>query len=114
MLKKTDFTEKRQFGRRPTSMRAWAKVGGRPPQPCIVRDLSDGGALIEFDAPVWLPFSFRLTSETGEIDRVCEIRHQSERRFGVEFVAAGETYASKNADVTEKSGWMGARPAPRR
>ena len=116
MLKRTDFAEKRQFGRRQTSIRAWAKVGGRPSLPCVVRNLSEGGALLEFDEPVWLPFGFLLLSEYKTIDRVCEIRHQTANRIGVQFVEHAEAYEPpKNAVTHDTDSWMGGhRPGFKR
>lgn len=92
MLKRTDFSEKRQFGRRAANLHAWIRVGGRPPQPCKLSNISDGGALITLVGDTWAPYSFRLTSEDKTIDKVCEIRHQSGPRIGVEFVAPGHIF----------------------
>lgn len=87
MLKRNDFAEKRQFGRRPANIRAWIRVSGRPPVPCVLSNVSEGGALLNLDRDFWLPYSFRLTSEDKTIDRIVEVRHQQPRRIGVEFVA---------------------------
>jgi hypothetical protein len=92
MLKRTDFSEKRQFGRRAANLHAWIRVGGRPPQPCTLSNISDGGALITLIGEAWIPYSFRLTSDDKTVDWVCEIRHQSGPRVGVEFVAPGHEF----------------------
>ena len=89
MLKRTDFAEKRQFGRRAANLHAWIRVGGRPPQPCTLSNISDGGALITLIGNARTPYSFRLTSDDKTVDWVGEIRHQSGRRVGVEFIAPG-------------------------
>ncbi len=108
MLKRTDYAEKRQFGRRQTQLRGWIKVAGRPPVTCIVRDLSEGGALIETETETWLPFNFRLTTEDGQVDRHCEIRHQKANRIGVEFAAAAEAHTSSSlSSVSDPGGWTG-------
>jgi hypothetical protein len=109
MRNRVDYSEKRQFGRRQTHMRGWIKVAGRPVIPCIVRNLSEGGALLECEDDIWLPFSFRLTSECRQIDRTCEIRHQSgARRFGVEFVETAEqSVAIMRGGGNDASAWMG-------
>lgn len=109
MLKRNDFAEKRQFGRRQTHIRGWIKVAGRPQVACIVRDLSDGGALLELYEESWLPFAFRLTSEDKQIDRHCEIRHQRGIHIGVQFVAAAtavDTPTTLPGDDTPS--WTGA------
>jgi hypothetical protein len=108
MLKRTDYAEKRQFGRRQTNIRAWIKVTGRPSIPCTVRDISQGGALLECDEEVWLPYSFRVMAEHGVIDSVCEIRHQNGRKFGVEFVAKLDAFEVPGAySLEEAATWMG-------
>jgi hypothetical protein len=33
---------------------------GRPSLPCIMRDISEGGALLQVDHPQWLPSRLRL------------------------------------------------------
>ncbi len=99
MLKRTDFAEKRAFGRRPANLKAWIRVAGRPPVQCTLSNLSDGGALIHLDQDLWIPFSFRLTSEDKALDYVCEIRHQNGRRIGVQFVTHGEMYEKSRANA---------------
>ncbi len=93
MLKRMDFAEKRQFGRRAANLHAWIRVGGRPPQRCTLSNISTGGALITLiDSSWWVPYSFRLTSDDKTVDYVCEVRHQGGPRVGVEFVAPGHTF----------------------
>ncbi len=113
MLKRTDFADKRQFGRRHTQVRAWVRIAGRPAVQCIVRNLSDGGALLEFDEDVWVPFSFRLVSDDQSIDKVCEVRHQTGSRIGVQFVAAAEALDQGGKIVNDRDTWMGGAPLRR-
>jgi len=116
MLKRTDYAEKRRFGRRQTYIRAWIKISGRPSVACIVRDLSEGGALIECEEETWLPYSFRVIAEDKSIDRVCEIRHQNGNRTGVEFMAQAEAYdMGSTYAIDDIAAWTGLdRPQPRR
>lgn len=109
MLKKTDHSEKRQFGRRDTDMRGWVRVAGRPVISCVVRELSQGGALLEFMDDVWLPYGFRLTTECKQIDRYCEPRHKNGKRIGVRFVEASDhaVASSSTAATSDATGWMG-------
>lgn len=110
MLKRTNFAEKRQFGRRPSNMHAWIRVGGRPPQPCKLSNISAGGALVTLIGDTWAPYAFRLTSEDKSIDKVCEIRHQSGPRIGVEFVAPGHMFEgirAAAASVRSDDSWSG-------
>ena len=39
--------ERRQFGRRKTYVHAVIRARGRPPLLCVMRDVSEGGALLE-------------------------------------------------------------------
>lgn len=78
--------ERRQFGRRRTQLHAWVRVPGRPQYPCIVRDLSEGGAKLEFDDTSWLPARFHLTIDADGFESDCEVRHQDATHAGVEFV----------------------------
>lgn len=77
--------EKRQFGRRRTSAHGWVRVPGRPPIACIVRNVSDGGALVELEDARSLPYQFRLVVPSLGIDRDCEPRHLRANQLGVEF-----------------------------
>ena len=53
--------DRRQFGRRHTHLVGRVKVSGRGTLSCIVRNMSEGGALLVFDRPETVPFSFLLT-----------------------------------------------------
>jgi len=78
--------EQRAFGRRESRIHAFVKVPGRRPEPCIVRNISEGGALLAFPAPFDPPARFRLTIDAKGIDVNCEVRRRNGLEFGVEFV----------------------------
>ena len=85
---KTDnqFVERRRSPRRSAFMRA---VITHPRQTehlsCIVRNMSQDGALVELPQAKDLPLSFWLRFE-GEITlRLCTVAWRSERQVGVEF-----------------------------
>ena len=78
-------SERRAFGRRQTHDHAIVRVTGRPPLRCLVKNISDGGALLEFSEPVWLPFTFRLIWEASKREEDCETKHQNGTRIGVSF-----------------------------
>lgn len=86
-MKRSDPAEKRQFGRRPATLLASIRVAGREPMPCLINNISAGGALVFLDQDVPLPQSFRLTSEDLDIDRIVEMRYKLARLVGVEFIA---------------------------
>jgi hypothetical protein len=77
--------ERRQFGRRQTYMHARISARGRPSVPCIMRDVSDGGALLEVSYPQWLPSRFRLTLEANGFTADCEIVRRTDGAVGVRF-----------------------------
>jgi hypothetical protein len=79
------FVERRQFGRRKTSLHGWIVPDGRPRIACVVRNVSEGGALLEFEVPRGLPYWFTLIIESKGFEARCEVRHQSERWMGVQF-----------------------------
>jgi PilZ domain len=79
--------EKRQFGRRESAIHAVVLVGGRAPAHCIVRNFSERGALLEFNAPFAPPFRFRLVVDAKAVDVLCEVRHQTRHGVGVFFVS---------------------------
>ena len=113
MLKRTDFSEKREFGRRPANLKAWIRVAGRPPVPCTLSNTSAGGALIHLEIDVWIPYSFRLTSDDKSIDRIVEVRHQHPRRIGVEYVAHATSEEPAKAiqrRVDDLATWSGHQP----
>lgn len=77
--------ERRQFGRRQTHVHALISARGRPPVPCLMRDISDGGALLEVAHPEWLPSRFRLLVEAVGFEADCEIVHRDDSAVGVRF-----------------------------
>lgn len=103
-------TDRRQFGRRQESAHGWIIVEGRPRYPCLVRDISAGGARLEVDQPSWLPFRFRLICESQRLDTDCEIRHQQQMSVGVMFVKRTlEPKPINMASVDERSRWTGGK-----
>jgi hypothetical protein len=78
--------ERRAFGRRTTCLHGWVVVEGRSRLACLVRNVSDGGALLEFAAPKSMPFQFKLVIDCKGFEAVCETRHHQEQWMGVRFV----------------------------
>lgn len=88
MVQNATFGTRRQFGRRQTNWHGWVKVRGRPVIPCIVKDFSSGGALLEFEVPAGFPDQFQVTIDSEKFQSHCEVRHRDQGRLGVQFVAA--------------------------
>lgn len=77
--------ERRQFGRRQTCVHATIALRGRPVILCVMRDLSEQGALLEVAHPEWLPTRFRLIVEELGIESDCEVVRRTEVAVGVRF-----------------------------
>ncbi len=86
MRGRQDGKDRRLFGRRLVTIHGEVHIPGRPTTVCIIRDLSVGGARLEFHSRPWLPYSFRLTAPGAGLDVVCEVRHDRMSGVGVEFV----------------------------
>jgi len=78
--------EQRAFGRRESRIHAFVRIPGRSPEPCIVRNFSEGGALLVFNGAFALPSRFRLTVEAKGVDVMCEVRRRNGTEFGVQFI----------------------------
>lgn len=95
-------TEQRRFARRETNLAATVIIADTPPIACTIRNISDGGALIVFENPVCVPYSFILYIDGMGKPFGCEVRHHFGARVGVEFVdlmrvspAASATYGGE-------------------
>ena len=80
--------ERRRFGRRETNLIASARLSTGTIAACTIRDLSEGGALLEFAADSGQPARLRLSWD-GNHDVLCEVRHINGRMMGVQFVQFG-------------------------
>jgi len=106
-------SDRRQFGRRQTNLHGWILIPGRPRLPCIVMDISVGGALIGLKTPPWLPYNFQLTIEATRFTSWCEVKHQRSDAIGVRFLNALETAkiehsrGGEHRSLSEKDAWAG-------
>lgn len=82
---------RREFGRRSASKRGWVRVPGRPRVPCVARNISPKGALLEMDVPPWLPLRFELSLDPDPEYLICELRHVGADAVGVFFCYDAET-----------------------
>lgn len=100
--------ERRQFGRRTTSILAWIVVAGRPRLPCLVRNLTVAGAFCEMEPPAWLPLRIELLLNGQLIP--CELRHTSRRGIGITFYATQDESDDKRdrsslSNITDVLEW---------
>jgi hypothetical protein len=80
--------DRRAFGRRRACIHATILIAGRPPSPCVMRNFSKGGALLNLSERLEPPYNFKLRFDlTGE--RIeCELKHVRNRWMGVQFAGA--------------------------
>jgi hypothetical protein len=105
--------DRRAFGRRATNDHAIVRIPGRPPVRCMVKNISVGGALLDFGEAVWLPYTFHIRWEGTGREELCEIKHQNGGRIGVQFMekaAKREDSALLKAD--EVSPWIAENAHP--
>ena len=74
-----------RFGRRSMTCHAWIQIKRHQRIPCILRDISADGALLEFNGFAPPENSFRLTIDAEGIDAVCDVRHRRKNAVGVYF-----------------------------
>ena len=55
--------------------------------PCVVRNISDGGAMLEFDQPYILPKDFELYIDLEDYEVSCERRWETGLKCGVMFTS---------------------------
>ncbi len=79
--------DRRQFGRRQTCVHATIALRGRPAILCVMRDVSEQGALLEVLHPEWLPTRFRLIVEALGIESDCEVVRRTDGAVGVRFTS---------------------------
>lgn len=56
---------------------------------CVVRDLSPGGARLEFDGPVYLPSEFKLCIVSADLTIPAVTAWQRRGEAGIRFTGAG-------------------------
>lgn len=85
-----DFVDdQRKFGRRAVAIHATVEVLGRPHFPCWIRNLSEGGALLELIDRADLPSTFGLRLPNSNASIECELTHQTGSAYGVAFKPQG-------------------------
>lgn len=84
-MKRAEAFERRAFGRRRTHIRASLRIGYRVVK-CTIKDISEGGALLEFDEHLDLSGRVWLSWPDQPNELVCEVRHSRSNSAGVQFV----------------------------
>ena len=78
------YVERRAFGRRETNIKATVRAGTSM-HVCLIKDLSEGGALLEFENQVTLPSLLWLRWDDVPSEIICEVRRHHGNRAGVQF-----------------------------
>jgi hypothetical protein len=76
--------ERREFGRRLVAFPGVIHLGCRPSVDCLVKDVSNHGAMLEVDRRAWLPGKFNLVVP-GKFDLWCQLVHRTGDFSGVRF-----------------------------
>ncbi|WP_299811889.1 PilZ domain-containing protein [uncultured Roseibium sp.] len=71
--------------------------------PCTVRNLSDGGAMLEFEQAFLLPKEFDLQIDLEDYEVTCERRWEDGLRCGVQFVSEKRHTSKQRAQVLKTS-----------
>lgn len=82
--------EQRRTKRIPRRSAAWIELVGEGARiPCVVWDISDGGARLAAPRPGELPPEFKLLlTRDGVSERVCRVVWRNDKQLGVEFIQA--------------------------
>lgn len=77
--------DRRRFGRRRSLIHALVVTSKGTRVPCLVRNISTGGALLEVESPHLLTRLLTLCIEADGFEADCEIRHRTQHGIGVLF-----------------------------
>lgn len=77
--------DRRAFGRRDTHLAATVRTANHTYYDCVIRDISEGGALLEFPAPVQVSGRLWMSFKGSGQDIIGEVRHVQGNRAGVQF-----------------------------
>ena len=75
--------DRREFGRRECALPGQIAIPLRQALPCMLLNVSRGGALLEVDKFEFVPSRFKL--KVGNFESDCHVRHREGRHVGVEF-----------------------------
>ncbi len=77
--------------------------GGLRSLPCIVRNLSDGGALLQFEQAFLLPPQFDLHIDLENFEVTCVKRWEEGLRCGVQFIGEKRQVVAQRAQILKTS-----------
>ncbi len=95
--------DRRDFGRRASVIHAWAFPSGRARVPCIIRNISTSGALLEFAYGSPKADSFRLVVPSLRQEWICDVRHRRPHSLGVYFDFMGKIIKARAHQKTSSA-----------
>lgn len=81
----------RKFGRRTVFKSAWISLDSHLTHPCIVVDISEGGARLKINQPDRLLPEFMLAIPEDDVLYQCHIAHRQSDLVGVEFMRCAQS-----------------------
>ena len=93
--------ERRNFGRRQMTVHAWVQIGGQR-VPCTLSNLSDRGALIEFDELAPQANRLRLYLDFQDFEVECEVKHRQATALGLLFCVPDRPVARRKPMTGEE------------
>lgn len=110
-----NYSERRAFGRRAANLTGYVYLPGKAGIACTIKDISEGGALLEFPERMTLPLRLRLMREGSGVIADCEVRHARGKEAGVQFLTdAGRQLARDVFKLTVAGTSPPLAPAPKR
>jgi hypothetical protein len=76
--------ERRLFGRRELTIHAWVQFGRRR-EACLIRNISEQGALVEFETTAPHANQMRLIVDFEDFEVDCDVRRRTENAIGLFF-----------------------------
>jgi hypothetical protein len=77
--------------------------GGLRSFPCIVRNLSDGGAMLQFETAFMAPPQFELQIDLENFEVTCEKRWEDGLKMGVQFISEKRIVGAQRAQSLKTS-----------
>lgn len=95
----------RHHHRKKTRVPAWISYGGNPtPIPCVLWDVSEGGARITAAHSNILPDAFVLIlNRASNAHRFCQVVWRRQPHIGIKFIALSEARGVPRAQVADPS-----------
>jgi len=92
------FHERRHFGRRATFKRALLRYSDGRQEPCIVVDISEGGARLTVKDAATIREAFDLVMVEDDFAAWCTVAHRTSNSIGVRFARAPRKLSWRKSD----------------